>query len=150
IAPIREALQTISDAIRNRSTFEPATSCLEFRVATNDWTESWLIPSLVESIHRQAPSVVIRSVPLSEPDTLRRQLEAGDIELAISHEPLSGIGLRCEPLTEITFVTMIRKKEAPRERIFPLKLFLDRPHVVFRAKHSRGSRIDRELNEIGH
>lgn len=150
IIPIREALQIISNAVRNRSTFDPAISSAEYRVATTDWIESWLIPSLFEMVHREAPGIVIRSVPLLGADTIRGQLEAGDIDLAISHEPVSGVGIRCEPLTEISFVTMIRREEAPRARKFPLKIFLERPHVVFRMKHSETARIDSELRKIGH
>ncbi|WP_137921451.1 LysR family transcriptional regulator [Hydrogenophaga sp. 2FB] len=150
INPVREALEIISNAIRHRAIFDPAVSSVEYRVATTDWIESWLIPNLVELIHQDAPGIVIRSVPLSEPDTLRDQLEAGDIDLAISHEPVLGIGIRCEPLTEISFVTMIRRQDAPSERRFPLAMFLERPHVVFRMKHLGSARIDSALKAMGH
>jgi DNA-binding transcriptional LysR family regulator len=149
VVPIREALQQISDALSNSSSFDPASSSMEYRIATTDLVESWLIPMLLELTHRTAPGIVIRSVPLPEISTVAGRLEVGDVDLAISQEPAAGTGVQCEALTEIGLVTMIRQQDAPRTRKFPLKMYLERPHVVFQRNQPGGGKVDRQLKAMG-
>ncbi|NDZ18060.1 hypothetical protein C7T35_34600 [Variovorax sp. WS11] len=148
IGPVQAALQQIAGALRVRSAFDPATADVEFRLGTNDLVESWLASRILQLASVEAPSVAIHSVPTPDLDATEALLESGDLDLAISRRPLHAASIRCEPLADVGFVTMIRKAEAPSSAEMPLSLYLDRPHVVFRLD-SRTNRIDVALSKLG-
>ena len=64
INPVRDALAIIGQALENAPQFAPADSRREFRIATVDFAEFLMLPTLLQIITREAPNVVIRSMPL--------------------------------------------------------------------------------------
>jgi DNA-binding transcriptional LysR family regulator len=150
INPVREALGQIERALKKVPSFTPAEGYREFRIATRELIEFWMLPALLEVIGREAPGVVIRSVPVPEPHSAQALLEAGDIDIIVDGRPLSGTGVRCEPLSEVNFVTLIWKREKLRNGKFPLSLYLKRPHVIFRWFDPTGSAVDHALAAKGY
>ncbi|OWT61719.1 LysR family transcriptional regulator [Candidimonas nitroreducens] len=148
IGPIQDALQKISTALRVRSSFDPATAEIVFRLGTNDLVESWLFSKIVRLACSEAPGAVIHSVPSPYADTTEAMLESGDIDLVVSRRPFHGARIRSEPLVEVGFVTMVRNADAPGSTEMPFELFLQRPHVVFR-RDSHTNRVDAALSELG-
>ena len=131
INPVREALSQIERAIEDAPSFEPREAQREFRIATIDFVELWVLPLLMEAIRRDAPGVVIRSVALPAPDQLPGMLEAGDIDVAITPRLPPASVLRHQALAELRFATLIWAREGLRGKPFPLPLYLEREHVAF-------------------
>lgn len=148
IGPVKAALQQISTALRVRSSFEPATAAIDFRIGTNDLVESCLFSSIVRLALAEVPRSAIHSVPSPDLETMEMLLECGDLHLAISRRPSHSHYIRSELLAEVGFVTMTRRSKAPRSDKIPLELYLERPHVVFRLD-SQANRVDEALSEMG-
>lgn len=148
IGPVQNALHQIATALRVRSTFEPASAEVEFRIGSNDLVESWLFSRILRLAYAEAPGAVIHSVPSPDVDATEALLESGDLDLAISRRPVSGASIHCEPLAQVGFVTMIRKHEAPSSGQMPLQLYMERSHVVFR-QDSGANRVEKALAQLG-
>src|SRR5882672_2657872 len=150
INPVRAALGQIERALENAPSFTPAEAHREFRIATLDLVEFWMLPALLEVIGAEAPGVVVRSVPVPDPGSAQALLEAGDIDVVVDGRPVGGTGVRCEALAEVNLVTLIWKREKLRGEKFPLPLYLKRPHVIFQWFDRAGSVVDHALAAKGH
>lgn len=149
IHPVREALGTIERALEDRPAFVPSESHREFRIAAGDLVEFWILPALLRAISREAPHIVVHSMPLPDPVAAVAALEAGDVDVIVNGRTMTGPGIRCEPLADIRFATLIWKREGIRSKKFPLSLFIDRPHVVFQGRERPASAIDLALSAKG-
>ena len=65
--------------------FDPATSTLEFRVATSDYLDPLFLPRLVGRLHRTAPGVRLAITPLSADHDYRRALARSEVDLVIGN-----------------------------------------------------------------
>lgn len=150
INPVREALGQIERALDQTPLFTPADAHREFRIATLDLLELWMLPDLLEIIGPEAPGVVVRSVRVPDSGSAQALLEAGDIDVVVDGRPLRGAGIRCEVLAEINLVTLIWKRENLLGKKFPLSLYLKRPHVIYEWFNRPGSVVDHALVAKGH
>ncbi|MFT5643076.1 MAG: DNA-binding transcriptional LysR family regulator [Janthinobacterium sp.] len=82
---VRSALAGLKSAI-SQDNFDIAVTETTFRMAMADATAAFWLPTLVNSIERDAPGVNVRMVPLTTRDP-RQMLLRGDIELAIGFFP---------------------------------------------------------------
>jgi DNA-binding transcriptional LysR family regulator len=82
---VRSALQTLEHSL-SPGEFDAAQSEATFVLAMADATAAELMPSLVETIEREAPRVSMRVLPLTTRDP-RRLLNDQQIDLAVGHFP---------------------------------------------------------------
>ncbi|MFY9962302.1 LysR family transcriptional regulator [Pseudomonas sp.] len=149
IAPVREALEKIDQALQGGDAFVPATTQRKFRIAAGDFVEFLILPKLIQYISHQAQGVMIEVVPLPATNGLSTILESGEIDLVINTPMTLGAGLRHEHITAIQLVTMIWAREGVPPGRFPLELYLQRPQVMIEVHQRTGNIIDRTLNDLG-
>ncbi|MDO5604818.1 MAG: LysR family transcriptional regulator [Paracoccus sp. (in: a-proteobacteria)] len=149
IDPVRKALDQIERALTQTPPFDPASTVREFRIATLDLLELWLLPPLLERLAREAPGLLIRCVPMPARGTGRALLEAGDIDIIADGRQRTGMSIHSEKLTEVRLSTLIWRREGVAEGRFPLNLYLDRPHVLFQGHDKIGSVVDETLAAYG-
>jgi DNA-binding transcriptional LysR family regulator len=82
---VRSALQTLEQTL-SPGDFDAAHSNTTYILAMADATAAELMPSLVETIERDAPGISMRILPLITRDP-RRLLADGQIDLAVGHFP---------------------------------------------------------------
>jgi DNA-binding transcriptional LysR family regulator len=82
---VRAALQSLEQTL-SPGEFDAAHSDTTFILAMADATAAELMPSLVETIEREAPAISMRVLPLTTRDP-RRMLSDGQIDLAVGHFP---------------------------------------------------------------
>jgi DNA-binding transcriptional LysR family regulator len=82
---VRNALQSLEHTLCPGD-FDAAQSDTTFILAMADATAAELMPSLVETIERDAPGISMRVLPLTTRDP-RRLLAEGQIDLAVGHFP---------------------------------------------------------------
>lgn len=147
IAPVREALDKIEQALQGSERFSPARAKRKFRIAASDYVEFAILPALIEHTNRLAPGVVFQMQPLPPPNSgqVQSMLENGEVDLAMDVNLSTGAGLRSEPLISIPLVTLIWRREALPDGPLPLELYLERPHVVIGLQDHGGSVIDQVL-----
>ena len=82
---VRAALQSLEQTL-SPGDFDAALADTTFILAMADATAAELMPSLVETIEREAPAISMRVLPLTTRDP-RRMLSDGQIDLAVGHFP---------------------------------------------------------------
>ena len=85
LAPLSEAIAKLREKrLRTQAAFLPEASEREFLIATNDYVDALLLPSVVRQLQRDAPSIAVCTVPtdyLFLPPVER--LQAGELDLAL-------------------------------------------------------------------
>ena len=82
-------------------------------------------------------------------DLALQLLESGELDVIMSSQPLKGMGVHNETLTDISLATLIWKQERLTKRRFPMALYLKRPHVIIRMPDRQGSIVDQTLASLG-
>lgn len=149
IGPVREALEKIGLALQEEETFVPSLAQREFNIAAGDLVEFSIVPQLVEQLGKDAPGIVVRMTHVPEGDLALQLLESGELDVIMSSQPLKGMGVHNETLTDISLATLIWKQERLTKRRFPMALYLKRPHVIIRMPDRHGSIVDQTLAGLG-
>jgi DNA-binding transcriptional LysR family regulator len=116
VRPTRVALQLYAElghlprdadaALARLTVFDPSTAAPTFRAAMTDLGQAAFLPALSSMLERAAPHARLEVLPL-DTDTAARDLEAGDIDLAIASIPLEG-RIRSTPITRDRYVGVSR------------------------------------------
>jgi DNA-binding transcriptional LysR family regulator len=106
-APVAAAMSALSDAVQSRAAFDPNTIRRLFRVSVSDSSQMVLIPRLLSQLRRRAPGVTLELSPIAA--DAPRQLEGGQIDLAIGALPQLGAGFMQQRLFHQGFVCLVRK-----------------------------------------
>ncbi|MCY1160142.1 MAG: LysR family transcriptional regulator [Citricoccus sp.] len=116
VRPTRVALQLYAElghlprdadaALARLTVFDPSTAATTFRAAMTDLGQAAFLPALSSMLERAAPRARLDVLPL-DTDTAARDLEAGDIDLAIASIPLEG-RIRSMPITRDRYVGVSR------------------------------------------
>ncbi|MCY1265748.1 PCP degradation transcriptional activation protein [compost metagenome] len=149
IGPVRDALSRLDEVLQGSAPFVPATVQRKFRIASGDFVEFLILPRLIQHIAREAPGVMIEVVPLPPNSTVSALLEGGEIDLVISSPMTLGAGLRREPITTVSLLTLIWQREGLPPGRFPLDLYLERPQVMIEMHQRDGNIIDQTLQTQG-
>jgi DNA-binding transcriptional LysR family regulator len=100
-------------------------------------------------MQREAPAVQVRSVVL-EPAELERQLESGDVDLAIGYFPdLVSSNLQQQLLFEHKFACLVRHGHPEVSGELTLDQFLSLQHVMVEHRARRKDLFERILEKAG-
>lgn len=81
--PVRSILQQIEQVISTPNVFDPAKATNTFRIATTDYFEQVVFPSLLKRVEKEAPHITLISRPTSG-ELPKMELESGSYDLAIA------------------------------------------------------------------
>ena len=143
LAPLSEAIAKLREALETQTAFRPEASEREFLIATNDYVETLLLPSVVQQLQRDAPSIAVRTVRtdyLFIPPVDR--LQSGELDLALGffgETPRPHPGLLTRRLLGGRVVCILRKAHPRANRKFTLRTFVETPHV--RPLYPRNERL---------
>ena len=79
--PLRSGLVTLARTLAEPEAFAPERASRTFRIVSPDLFDALVLPTLLQRLGRQAPSVDLAVVPM--PKRLADSLETGDVDLAI-------------------------------------------------------------------
>jgi DNA-binding transcriptional LysR family regulator len=146
IQPLRQALELLRTATREKVVFDPATSTRHFRVSMTDVSHLEFLPMLVGRVEQVAPLVHIEVLRIA-PDT-RRLLESGEADLALGYMPELEAGFYQQKLFEQGFACVVRK-DHPRIDKRIGQAFSRERHVAITAPGTGHELLERELHRIG-
>lgn len=81
IVPLRSGLVSLRRTLADPEPFAPETASRTFRIVSPDLFDALVLPTLLERLGRDAPSIDLAVVPT--PKRLSDELETGDVDLAI-------------------------------------------------------------------
>jgi DNA-binding transcriptional LysR family regulator len=129
VETVRDVLQRIQTGLLSPSTFDPASSTREFRIATSDVGESFFTPPLMRTLRSHGQRLQLRVFSLT-PSALEQQLEAGDVDLAVGYYPdLVGADFYQQGLFTSHFVVIAAKDNPHVKGKLTMTRFLQAPHA---------------------
>lgn len=157
---VRRALSELEEAIEPEQTFDIATTQTTFRMAMADATAALWLPSLVRSIEREAPGIMVRMVPLTTREP-RPLLLRGDIDLAVGFFPgvvaqlaggqqnVSVSPIRHEQLYSGRYVCVMRKNHPLADRELTVDAYCEANHVLVSFSGRAHGLVDEALAQLG-
>ena len=148
VAPIRNALSALDEALRDTRGFEPKRDRRTFTVAMSDYLGVVLLPSLVERIAREAPHVDLRIASIVR--DVETSLAAGDVDLVLGMAALpdDAPGLFQQRLFDEHYVCLVRRGHPAAGRELTVEDYCALSHALIAPRGGRGA-VDRLLAARG-
>jgi DNA-binding transcriptional LysR family regulator len=141
-------LGMIHGALNQRSSFEPAASTRSFVIGMTDIGEIYFLPQLMERLRRDAPGVTVSTVR-NTATSLRDDMEAGKVDLAIGLLPQLKAGFFQRRLFRQRYVCMFRKGHALDKRKLSLSEFAAAEHLLVISEGTGHGKVDEVLKRSG-
>ncbi|MFK4442383.1 DNA-binding transcriptional LysR family regulator [Caballeronia udeis] len=146
--PIGYALGTIHNTLNAPSTFDPASSTRAFTVAMTDIGEIYFLPALMEKLAKVAPGVTTSTVR-NQADTLRDEMEKGQVDLGVGFLPDLKTGFFQRRLFRQRYVCIFRKGHPVAKTGMSLKAFSEAEHVSIIAEGTGHGMVDSAIQRAG-
>ena len=147
---VTTSVERLAQLAGARATFDAATAQRQFQICMTDISEIVVLPRLVNHLHRVAPGIGIeaRRITIETP----RQLEGGEIDLAVGFMPHLEAGFYQQTLFHQDFVCLaaanhprIKAKAKPSKR-----QFLAEDHIVVTTSGTGHAIVDKVLAKKGY
>jgi DNA-binding transcriptional LysR family regulator len=146
--PIRQALASIRIALGASREFDPATAQRSFAIYLTDLGEAYFLPRLLARLHRTAPGVHIRTLPMP-PESAQDALRNGEVDLAIGNLPDLGAGFFMQRLFRDRYVCVVRKGHPVIGERITARQFAAASHAIVTPGGWGHGIIERTLVEHG-
>jgi len=146
--PIRQALNSLTDALNRQEAFDASTSTRCFQMALTDVAELYFMPRLIQHCTSQAPGVTIRTRRTTRLD-LMSEMGSGRIDLAIGAFKDVSDALFQRRLFKQPYVILMRDQHALAAQTLTLKRYLSAQHLMVDSGESPHDRINLDLEKAG-
>jgi DNA-binding transcriptional LysR family regulator len=141
--PVAYAMGALHSALNQQVVFDPATSTRSFTLAMTDIGEIYFTPRLMETLSAAAPGVTISTVRNNTAASLRDELEAGHVDIAIGLLPQLKAGVFQRRLFLQRYVCIFSGTHLlARKRSVSLKDFTAADHVLVHAAGTGHGKAD--------
>ena len=141
--PVAYAMGALHSALNQQVVFDPATSTRSFTLAMTDIGEIYFTPRLMETLSAAAPGVTISTVRNNAAASLRDELEAGHVDIAIGLLPQLKAGVFQRRLFLQRYVCLFSSAHPlARKRSVSLKDFSAADHVLVQAAGTGHGKAD--------
>lgn len=132
-APVKQVLDEIGRLVEPRGTFDPATAHETFTIAASDYVEYAILPQLVDYLESNAPAsrLAVRATDFS---AVGRQLEGGEVDLAVLNPINAPAEARSRPLYTERFVCVVSADHPRVGDTITLDEFCSMQQVVVRPR----------------
>lgn len=142
------ALGMIHGALNQRTTFDPQASGRAFVIGMTDIGEIYFLPKLMDHLRRHAPHVTVSTVRNTSA-SLRDDLEAGKVDLAIGLLPQLKAGFFQRRLFRQRYVCLMRKGHHLDKKKITLAEFSAAQHVLVISEGTGHGKVDEVLRRSG-
>jgi DNA-binding transcriptional LysR family regulator len=146
--PISEALARIRGALNVGTPFDPATSTRRFTIAMTDIGEIDFLPSLMETVGREAPFVTINTVR-NNAVHLKEEMDRGQVNLAVGLLPDLQTNFFKRQLTVSDYVCLFRRGHPLDKPSITIEEFLAASHLIVVSAGTGHGLADEELERRG-
>lgn len=149
--PVHQAVKKLEGVFALAPSFDPASSKREFRVASTDNLELYVLPRLLALLGREAPNVSLRSVHLMS--NWAEALHSGEIDLKLGRKYKTPHGLHSEDLFQDRLTCVVGGEHPHTRRKLTLAQYAALRHLVITPSSERGDIfslfVDQHLREHG-
>ena len=140
-----EALARVEKARGAAGGFSPQQAKREFRIGMTDISEIVLLPRLINHLQKTAPGLVVEAEKIS-PDS-RRNLESGDMDLAVGFTPDLEAGFYQQALFAQDFVCLASTDHPRIGAKLTRKAFSAEGHILVMASGTGHSIVDKVMSK---
>lgn len=146
--PVGYALGMIHSGLNQHSRFDPASVKRSFTIGMTDIGEIVFLPELVGRLRHDAPGVSLSTVRITAA-TLRDDMEAGKVDLAIGPLPHLKAGFFQRRLFRQRYVCLFRKGHALERKRLSLSDFKAAEHLVIVSAGTGHGKVDELIRRAG-
>jgi DNA-binding transcriptional LysR family regulator len=146
--PIGYALGMIHSGLNQHSHFDPAKVRRAVTIGMTDIGEIVFLPALVERLRQQAPGLSLGTVRTTT-TSLRDDMEAGKVDLAIGPLPQLKAGFFQRRLFRQRYVCLFRKGHALERKRLTLAEFKAAEHLVIVSAGTGHGKVDELIRRAG-
>lgn len=143
IQDVRNCIAALQDALASQATFEPAQSQREFKICMTDISEVVLLPTLLNYLKQVGPGIRVDVAKIS-PDT-PKELESGEVDLAVGFMPHLEAGFYQQKLFEQNFICLAAKSHPRIGNKLSRTMFLNEGHIQVKSSGTGHSIVDKVL-----
>lgn len=148
IGPVRNALQLLRTSVQESRTFNPAQANKTYRISMTDLSEQILLPPLLQTLCRQAPSIHIESF-LSKRREMTKELAAGRLDFAIDAPVNTDPQVRHVKLLDDQYVCAMRQGHPLAKTSISLDEYLAMSHIHISSRRHGLGYVDLTLGKMG-
>ncbi len=127
--PLREALDQVRNVVAEGAEFNPAKAKLTLSLAASDYEQYAVLIPFITLLRQIAPHIKIALMRLNGA-TLDKQMEAGEIDLALMSPVNAPPNLRSRHLHDERYVCIVRKNHPKVKRRMTIDLMATLEHIV--------------------
>lgn len=149
-APLKKLLQGVGELMAPLASFDASVANRTFVIATGEYAQIVLAPTLLEIVRQAAPEVRIAFTPMGRQAGIEA-LAAGAVDLAIAPRIPLPSGLFRQALFRDPYVCMtkaVHDERAP-DRTLSLSRYVELEHVVVAPNGGRTTAVDQALARVG-
>lgn len=146
--PIGAALGMIHKGLNQNTPFEPASVKRSVRIGMTDIGEIVFLPRVVERLRQEAPGVVLSTVRTTV-TSLRDDMEAGKVDLAIGPLPQLRAGFFQRRLFRQRYVCLFRAGHRLAHKRLSLADFKAAEHLVIVSPGTGHGKVDELIRRAG-
>ncbi len=148
--PLDRVMRDVARLFASARAFDPALATRSFRVATTDYVEFVLMPSVLARVWSEAPNVNVqmRALAGNGPE----DLDEDRIDVVLGPIALTGArrgSLLAQRLMTERFVCVVREDHPRVGKRLTLERFLELPHALITPRGYTGGIVDTALAKIG-
>ncbi|MFY9510678.1 MAG: LysR family transcriptional regulator [Rubrivivax sp.] len=144
---LQDVLLRLARARGAPALFVPGEARREFRIGMTDISEIVLLPRLVNHLQQVAPGIVLEAEPIAPGS--RRQLESGDVDLAVGFTPDLEAGFYQQALFAQNFVVLAATGHPRVQGRLNKRSFAAEGQVVVSASGTGHAIVDKVLAQHG-
>jgi len=148
-APIRRALDIVTDALEHGTDFDMSRSDRSFNVVLSGIGEIVMLPALMQRLESAGSRININTRHVAHSD-MQKEMHYGNIDLYMWIVPIESSEIICEQIGNTSEVCLVRENHPSVGDSLSVKEFTKLRHVTFHMPGTYGpSIIDRELWRLG-
>ncbi|MCA2015872.1 LysR family transcriptional regulator [Vibrio tritonius] len=146
--PIKQVLTDINLLLQPVH-FDPLTADMTYTIAATDYALKAVIVPLMSELKKQAPGIRVAVIAIN-PETMVKQMEQGDVDLALMTPETTPVDLHSRSLYQERYVCMMRAEHpAAQTGQITLEQFCALEHILVSNHGGFWGPTDDALEEIG-
>jgi DNA-binding transcriptional LysR family regulator len=148
-APIRRALDIVTDALEHGTDFDMSRSDRSFNVVLSGIGEIVMLPTLMHRLESTGSQININTRHVAHSD-MQKEMHFGNVDLYLWIVPIESSEIICAQIGNTSEVCLVRENHPSVGDSLSVKEFAELCHITFHMPGTYGpSIIDRELWRLG-
>lgn len=146
--PVQEALRLLGSCMQSAVAFDPASTTRTFTLFITDIGDVVLLPPLLAHFREHAPLARLRTLGSSYKE-IARQLESGNVDIAVTVLPKLGAGFYQQTLFRERYVCIVRRDHPGIGERMAAEQFRQASHALVTAEGTGHEVIEQVLDARG-